>query len=258
VQGAAWATLIGRTLPLFVAVPLMIRYLGPGSLRLRSFAPKAVELRRLLALAWPSSTHFVVRIGWVLVVIGLINAYFTTSEDQTVLTAYGICMRLETMALFVGMGWGAAASSFMGSNLGAKNVGRALASGWVAAVYNLVFTAGLVALYFVYTNEVIGFFDGSEAVLAVGREYVRWVAPSYCLLAVAVVLSQAMTGAGATLTSMALDSGMLLLLVIPGAVFVTAFLGVPRTALWTIIAAGNGLGALAFIVWYRRGSFISA
>jgi len=258
VQGAAWATLIGRTLPLLFAVPLMIRYLGPGSLPMSRFAPHAQDLRRLFTLAWPSSTQMVIRIGWVLVVIGLINAYFTTPEDQTVLTAYGICMRLETMALFVGMGWGAAASTMMGTNLGARKLRRAMASGWIAAVYNLAFTAGLVALYFAYLTQIIGFFDDSPTVLAVAHEYVKWVAPSYCLLAVAVVLSQAMTGAGATLASMALDSGLLLAVVIPATIVATAAFGMPRTGLWTMIALSNALGALAFVVWYRRGSFVPA
>lgn len=257
VQGAAWSTLIGRTLPLLVGVPLMIRYLGAGSLKLSRFVPHAADLRRLLALAWPSSTQLVVRIGSVLVFIGLINAYFTTPEDQTVLTAYGICMRLETMALFVGMGWGAAASTLMGSNLGANNRARALASGWLAALYNLAFTAGLVALYFAYTSEIVGFFDDSPEVLTVAKEYVRWVAPSYCLLAVAVVLAQAMNGAGATFSTMLLDSGLLLLLVIPAAIVATTVFGVPRTGLWTIIALGNAVGALVFVVWYRRARFVT-
>jgi Na+-driven multidrug efflux pump len=131
-----------------------------------------------------------------------------------------------------------------------------VSSGWIAAVYNLAFTAGLVALYFAYMTEIIGFFDDSAAVLAVARQYVMWVAPSYCLLALAVVLSQAMNGAGATLSSMMLDSGLLLLVVIPAAIVVTAVLGMPRTALWSTIAIGNGLGALTFIVWYRRGRFL--
>lgn len=256
VEGAAWATLIGRTIPLLISLPLLVRYLGAGSLRLSMFVPHVPDLRRLFALAWPSSAQLVVRIGSVLVFIALINVYFTTPEDQTVLTAYGVCMRLETMALFVGMGWGAAASTFMGTNLGAGRRQRALAAGWIAAGYNLVFTAGLVSLYVFFTAEVVGFFDASPAVLVVAREYVLWVAPSYCLLAIGVVLSQAMTGAGATMTTMVLDSGVLLVVVIPAAILTVSGLGVPRTGLWTILGLGNALGALVFIVWYRRASFI--
>jgi Na+-driven multidrug efflux pump len=107
-----------------------------------------------------------------------------------------------------------------------------------------------------FTAEVVGFFDASPAVLVVAREYVLWVAPSYCLLAIGVVLSQAMTGAGATMTTMVLDSGVLLAVVIPAAILMVAGLGVPRTGLWTILGLGNVLGALVFIVWYRRASFM--
>ena len=52
---------------------------------------------------------------------------FTTPDDQSATTALGIVFRLETMALFIAMGWGGAAQTFVGQNLGA---------GYVASLIN--------------------------------------------------------------------------------------------------------------------------
>ena len=54
--------------------------------------------------------QLIVRVGAILVIVALLNEAYTTPDDQTVLTAFSICLRLETMVLFVGMGWGAAAA----------------------------------------------------------------------------------------------------------------------------------------------------
>ena len=73
-----------------------------------------------------------------LAVHALVARAFTTQTDQTATTALGIVFRLETMALFVGLGWGSAAQTFVGQNLGARRKHRAIRSGWLAALYNLV------------------------------------------------------------------------------------------------------------------------
>src|SRR5688500_9225691 len=104
------------------------------------------------------------------------------------------------------MGCGAAASSFMCTNLGAAPKRRAHRSGWVAAVYNAIVTAGMDLVFIAYANPILGFFESSPDVLEIGNEYLRFVAPSYIAVAIGVVLSQSMTGAGATLASLLLDA----------------------------------------------------
>jgi Na+-driven multidrug efflux pump len=191
----------------------------------------------------------------VLVFLSLVSAIYTTPDDPSALTAYGVCLRLETMALFVGMGWGAAASSFVGMNLGAGRADRAKRAGWIAATYNLCGMLVLVWLYIAHSDAVVGFFDDDPHVLAVGREYFRSVGLSYLLVGVALVLSQAVNGAGATLSTLVIDAAVLFL-VVPVAIVAAEHLRVPRVAFFWIIAAGNALAALAHVGWYARGSFL--
>ncbi|MEM9194328.1 MAG: MATE family efflux transporter, partial [Myxococcota bacterium] len=155
-----------------------------------------------------------------------------------------------------GMGWGAAASSYVGMNLGAGHARRAHRSGLVASGYALLTTALLVALYLGFSEPIIGFFDPSPGVLQAGDEYLHRIGWTYLFVGVAVVLSQAMTGAGATFASMVLDASILVLLVVPAAYVVVEVLHLPRTALWWTIAVGNVVAAAAYVAFYGKGSFL--
>ncbi|MEM9069484.1 MAG: MATE family efflux transporter [Myxococcota bacterium] len=256
VQGAAWATLIARSVPVVVGVVILLRRRSGPRFHPVYLRPFRAELLALWRLGWPSSAQLVVRVGAILFVLALLNAAYTTDEDQTVLTAFSICLRLETMVLFIGMGWGAAASSFVGTSLGANLPGRAKRAGWVASALNLVMMLGLAFVYVTYANPIMGFFDPDPRVISVGREYLQIVAYSYGLLGVGVVLSQAMAGAGATLQSLVVDTLVLSLVVLPTAWVVVLTLELPRDVLWLVVAGGNVAGALAYAMYYARGRFL--
>lgn len=256
VTGAGWATLIGRTVPVLIGAVLLVRRSGGPRFHKAYLKPMREELRTLFRIGWPSSAQLIVRVGAVLVFISLVNANYTSVGDPSALTAFSICLRLETMVLFLSMGWGAAASTFVGANLGAGLRPRAQKAGWIAASFNFFLMIALVAAYMHFAEPIIGFFDKSPEVLAVGKEYLRIVGLSYAVLGVALVLSQAMTGAGATMSSLVIDGAFLLFLVLPMAIIVTEYLGAPRMALWTTIALGNLFAAAGYTLWYARGAFL--
>jgi len=256
VVGAAWATLIARTVPVFVGFVMLLRRKAGPKFHVVYLRPFKKELLQLWRLGWPSSAQLVVRVGAALFFLSLLSAAYTTESDQRVLTAFSVCLRLETMVLFVGMGWGAAASSFVGTNLGAKNFARAARSGWVAAGYCGVMMVALATAYIVWAGPIMAFFDPDAVVVRVGVEYLHAVAFTYALLGIAVVLSQAMTGAGATFESLLVDSAVLMLTVLPAAWVVVEVLEMPRQVLWRVVAYGNLAGAAAYALYYARGRFL--
>ncbi|MCA9574743.1 MAG: MATE family efflux transporter [Polyangiales bacterium] len=256
VLGAAYATVIARSVPVVIGLWLLARRRGGPRFHPLYLRPNPAVLRSLLRIGWPASLQLVLRVSSILVFIALINAEYTTIADQSALTAYSICLRLETMALFVGMGWGAAASSFVGANLGAGHEGRAKRAGYIAAGYNLAMMLALAALYVRYSDALLGIFDTTPAVLAIGHEYLSIVAFSYAFLGVGVVLSQAMTGAGATLSSLVLDAASLLGVILPAAYVVAATLDLPRTSLFWVISLGNVGSAVLYVGYYGTGAFL--
>ena len=257
-MGAAWATIIARSVVLVPNIAVMIRRFAivrppPGRA-----APDTRTLRTILDLAWPSSTQFVLRIAAMLLVNSLVARAYTTATDQTATTAIGLVFRLDTMALFVAMGWGSAAQTFVGQNIGAGHEERATNSGWVTAAYDVVTNVGLAAIFLLAGETILHVFDEDPAPVGIALDYLRNVAPSYVGLGIGVVLGNAMTGAGATRTTLWVDVAVIVGFQFPVCIVAVAVLHAGHLALFRCVAATNVVSAIAYAAVYARGNWRSA
>ncbi|HEY6078652.1 MAG TPA: MATE family efflux transporter [Polyangiaceae bacterium] len=255
--GAGVATVLARAmilLPLAFYAAKRLGFVRGGT----SFSPDPASLKQVVRLAWPSSAELLVRMSAMLLTHALVARAFTTATDQSATTALGIVFRFETMALFVSIGWGSAVQTFVGQNLGAAQVERAKQSGYWATAYNLIMMAGLSLLYCVFANEIVGFFDNDPQVLAIARDYLWWVAPSYAALGIGIVLASGMQGAGAPLRALILDAGVVLLVQLPASLLVLLAPGRSLSHVWLTVALGYVTLALVFLASYWRGRFLKA
>jgi putative MATE family efflux protein len=254
-MGAAWATVIAR---LVVIVPLLVIIVRRFDLfRADSREkPDLAVIRQIWRVGWPSSTQLVIRIVAMLVVHSLVARAYTSAQDQSATTALGIVFRLETMALFVGLGWGSAAQTFVGLNLGASQLERAKLAGWYAALYNALMMAALATAYRAWGPSIIGFFDETPEVLAVGLSYVNVVGWSYIALGIGIVLGAAIQGAGATRLTLALDSLVVLAVQIPASILIVFGFGLGIERLWQVVAITYVSFAIAYGASYQRGGFL--
>jgi len=255
--GAAWASIIARVLVLVPNVLILARRFDvfpPKGKR----APDLAEIRRIASIAWPSSAQFFLRISAMLFINSLVARFFTTQEDQTATTAMGLVFRLDTMALFVAMGWGTAAQTFVGQNLGAGKSARATQSGWVTVGYDAVTNVLLIAFVFAYGEAILRVFDDEAAPVAIALQYLQVVAPSYVALGVGIVLGNAMAGAGATRTTFAIDAAVILLLQVPLGIVVIGVMHGSLKALFQCVAVVNVASAIAYAAIYARGTWLGA
>jgi putative MATE family efflux protein len=253
--GAAWASIVARVAVLLPNVIVLAK-------RFDIF-PKAgnrgfnrAEMRGIIDIAWPSSIQFVLRISAMLLVNSLVARYFTTAEDQTASTAMGLVFRLDTMTLFVAMGWGSAAQTFVGQNLGAKQEARARRSGWITSIYDAITNLLLILLVFKWGESVLRVFDDQAGPVGIAFDYLKVVAPSYLALGTGIVLGNAMSGAGATRTTAGIDALVILLFQLP----VCLLFGTNGSlhCLFQCVAATNVMSAVAYAFIYARGSWLDA
>jgi putative MATE family efflux protein len=255
--GAAWATILARSLvlvPNLVIVARRFDIVPPKGSR----APNRTELRKLIAIAWPSSAQFFLRIAAMLLVNSLVARFFTTKSDQTATTAMGLVFRLDTMALFVAMGWGNAAQTFVGQNLGASHDARARKSGWIATAYDVVTNVLLVLAIWKWGEAILHIFDDDPAPVAIALDYLHVVAPSYFALGAGIVLGNAMAGAGATRTTFAIDALVILAVQLPLCLVVVGLMGGSLTSIFRCVAATNVASAIAYAFVYSRGAWARA
>jgi len=158
----------------------------------------------------------------------------------------------------VGLGWGSAAQTFVGVNLGAKNLARAKNAGYYAAAYNAVMMALLALAYRGFGAPLVAWFDDEPNVVATALAYFSWVGFSYLGLGIGIVLGAAMQGAGATRRVLLLDVSVVLLIQLPASIVVTSLPGARFEHLCAVVALTYVAFALVHGMSYRRGRFLSA
>jgi putative MATE family efflux protein len=256
VVGAAVSTVICRSAAILIGAVLLWKQHPQLHFKLRDLIPVPDELGRLTRIAWPSSAQFMLRALVVIFFGAIVGHSFTSAQDTSTLTAFGICIRLEGLALFTGMGWGAAASTFVGQNLGANQPARANHAVWMASGFNVMFLLVLQVGMLAFAREIVGLFDATPEVVEAGAEYLYIVGGTYLFLGIAVVLSQALAGAGATLSSLFIDVAILVGLVIPVTVVMLAAGVLTRVQTWTLIAGANVVSAGAYSVWFGMKKWV--
>ncbi len=252
--GAAWATVIARSvalLPIFYISFKRFGLFGP----LDRGRPDWTQMRRIWEIGWPTSSQLVVRVLAIFVVVAVAQRLYTTADDQSMSTALGLVLRLETMALYVGLGWGSAAQTFVGQNLGAVQRLRAKQSGWYATLYNAIMMALFAAACAVWGRSFVMLFDSTPSVIESAVQYLSIVAPGYVGLGIGIVLGSAIQGAGATRQSLRLDTLVIVAVQVP-LCLAAYIMRWEAPWLWGAVCATYVAFAIIYIVSYRRGTFL--
>lgn len=265
--GAAWATVISRAV--FCGLGLWLLFRGKGGLRL-TWAPLRLKLRTmwgLVRVGTPSSAQWVVRLVAYLAILWIVgDAAVGDPFGKTAQAAFGVGLRLDLFAIFAGFGWGAAASTLVGQNLGRRRPDLAERYTWVAAWLNLAMMSAIAVAYFVFAAPLVRFFgadaemagaagdpNGFAEVVAAGSEYLRIIVISYPFVAVSLVFAQALNGAGSTRTPMLIDAAGLLLFQVPLAYHLSRRADFGLAGVWWAIVVSNVAMAGVYFLLFRVG-----
>ncbi len=255
--GAGWATVGARLLGCIIAGWLCFKSNGkllPHTLQL--WKPDSKMLKKLLQLGLPNSLQLVIRVAAILFLVALVNQAFTTPQDQSATAAFGLGIRIDMLVLFTAMGWGAAASTYVGQNLGAKQPRRAAQATWITVIFTSISLVPIIFGLQYFAGPIVQLFvQDQQAVATITQEYLGIMSLSYGFAAVSVVLSLALNGAGSTRTPAVIDFVVYVLLIVPGAYYLVYEEALTREGLWIVIAAGNLLLAIVYVVLFRLGKW---
>jgi len=261
VAGAAWATVISRALFAILGLFIITRRASPVRLILRRPWPRMRMIAQLARIGIPSSLQFVVRVVVYGAILGLVNEF---GEGEAIQTALAVGFRLDMLAVFTGVGWGAAAAAMVGQGLGAGKIRRAMQAGWLAAAFDAILMSGIGFLYWSNPEWFIIFFSGEDPVkrpefaepVRLCAEYLRVAVFAYPFAAIGLTLSQALNGAGSTKTPLVLDTIGFLLLQLPVAWFIVRWhdeRGYTRPTLWWSLVAVTALVSALYVAVWSRG-----
>jgi putative MATE family efflux protein len=239
IQGAALATLLTRSATCVVGYRWLVRR---GLIR-RGVVSAAV-VRQMARIGLPVAVG-----GAGFSMIYILLTRITSQFGTPALAALGVGHKVESMGYMVCVGFGLAAATAVGQNLGAGSTQRAESAGRIATGYALIVMGVLTLAFLVMPEALMRLFTTDAAVIEAGGLYLRIVAAAQIFMALELVLQMAMDGAGYTVTPM-VASVTLTTARLP----LAGLLAVPfgLTGIWwTISATAIARGVAVAWIWHR-------
>jgi Na+-driven multidrug efflux pump len=204
----------------------------------------------VVKIAIPSTVQMTLRASSRLVTTTIMAPFGTA-----VFAGYGVSTRITMFALIPGFGFGNAAGTLVGQNLGAGKPNRAAKSAWLVTAYNVVLMIALVTLFVTFARPLVTFFTAEPEVVEVAQEALIIIGLSFLVSAVGVIMGRSLDGAGATLPAMVINLTTLWGIQVPVAYALTNWTVLGRQGLWFGFAIANVANGLVMAGWFLRGSW---
>jgi len=196
VRGAATAFACS----LFVGLALYLFYLSrsplKSALKRGHLMPRADWIWRIFRIGLPAAVQAVIRQLGMMFFTGLLAR---TIEGTAAVAALQIGIRAESIAFMPGFGYSVASAALVGQSLGAKDPERAERSAWAATLQAVVVMSVMATVFYVLANRLSAAFTGDAEVQRLGADYLRINAICEPFLALGMVLTGALQGAGDTM-----------------------------------------------------------
>ncbi|WP_339118865.1 MATE family efflux transporter [Halomonas sp. BMC6] len=244
VNGAAIGTTLSLLLGLGIWGSITWRQCHPST----SSMPSWEDVRSTLTLACPHSLQQLWFAAGYVVLFWLLGQLGTSS------VAVGhVLVNLSLLLILPGVGVGVAAMSLVGEALGRDDQQAAHRWGIDALTVAGMLLTVLALPMLVIPEPILGIFFTDEALVQLGRLPLQITGLMIVLDAAALVLAQALMGAGAQRTVMLLTLGMQWLLFLPLAWWVGIWLGYGLVGVWLTQLFYRLLNSTGFLwVWQRR------
>lgn len=250
IEGAAWATAIGRTVG-FAWAMWHLRG-GKGNLHVRASHLK-IEPTTMVHIAtlsgWGTVQVALSSMSWILLV------RLMSTFGANVVAGYTIAIRILLFALMPAYGVGAAAATMVGQALGAKNPDRAEQAVWVAARINMLVLGLTGALFWIFAPSLVSWFSETSDVRAVATYGLRAMSLGFPLYALGMVLEQSFNGAGDTRTPSWMNFFVFWVLQLPSAWWFSQKTDLGFKGVFMAVPLAYSALALVSALFFRRGSW---
>lgn len=250
-KGAAIATLIGRSTGVIYQSYHLFRGSGVLQFRTEHFKFDFPIIKSIIKIAWPASFQFIIGSGSWIILTRLV------AETGGTAASAGYQIAFRNFVFFILPAWGLsnAAATLVGQNLGAKNFERAEESVFTTAKYSAVLMAFVTIFFMLFTEQIIRIFTNDETVVGHGIQALKIIGSGYVFYGVAMVMSQALNGAGDTKTPTWLNFFCFWVFQTPLAYFLAESMNMKAAGAIIAIPAAQAL--LAVIAWFyfRKGKW---
>lgn len=248
-KGAAIATVIGRSSGVLYQCYHLFKGSGILQITKQHFRFDGEIIKSIITIAWPATFQFIIASGsWIILARIVAETGGTTAS-----AGYQIAIRNVVFFILPAWGLSNAAATLVGQNLGAKQTERAEQSVFLTAKYNAIFMSFVMVLFIFFSNPIIRFFTNDEAVIAYGARALQIIGTGYIFYGIAMVMTQALNGAGDTRTPTIINFICFWLFQIPLAYFLAKGIDLKSTGAFISVPAAETLIALIALYYFKKG-----
>jgi len=252
INGAALATVFSRAISVVWGFLILLRGSARIKLNLEKFSLHPGIMKKLISIGIPSSIQMSLRSLMGLVLMKIVAYYGTLA-----IAAYGIGLRIQMFVLMPAFSLADATATLVGQNLGVHQTERAQKTAWLATIFDMVIMAFFATIFIVWAPAIIQIFNSNNASLVVtyGANYLRLTSMSYIFMAMGIILSRAMQGAGYALVPMLITLLTLWGIQIPLAILIPRFTDLGLTGVWLAIAVAPVFDAAFTVTLFQHGKW---
>ena len=140
----------------------------------KSFRIVRARLKTMLKVGVPFALQFSMLMISMLFVVSMVNGYGVSAS-----AGYGVGGKVDNFATLPVYAFSSAASTMVGQNMGARQPQRAKSVVHWCVLMTLICETVIFALVQLFAAQIISIFNGEPEVIAVGVQYLRYMAFAY-------------------------------------------------------------------------------
>ncbi len=248
VSGAALANVVAQTLGMSLSLWVFFSGRTRLHLTLRDFAIDLNIIWRIVRIGIPACVMGI-QSSFGILVMGRFMADFGTLAQaaHSLVRSVNMVLFIPSAALATGAG------VLVGQNLGARQPRRAERSAWLATGFvQVILLVGAVAML-LWAEGIIRIFNTEPALVALASAFLRITAASYLVMALVVVLQQAIAGAGDTVPPMIFSVVMVWVVQIPLAFYLPKVMDLGVYGVRWALVASTLVGAVTYTTYFQLG-----
>ena len=249
VKGAALATVISQICGFFLYNVIVLTKKSLQAYRPRlTYTPNWERMKQLVRISAPTSFEQMMQAAGFLAFTAIITRLGTIP-----LAANNIGLNITMISFMPAYGFGIAASTLVGQNLGAKRPEEAERGGWTAAALGVVFMTLMGLVFFFFPRYLMMVFTTDPLVIDQGAMILRILAIFQPFDALHIILSLALRGAADTTWVMACNLLITWLLFVPATYLFALPLGLGLNGAWLALGILLFIAGIAMTARFQRG-----
>lgn len=255
VRGAGLAFMLSQFVGMALFFVALVRLSPLGDvLRRRYLVLDREWVVRILRIGVPASVQNLVRVSSMMT----FNAMLARVPDgAAAVAALQIGMRTEALAFMPGFGYSVAASALVGQSLGAKLPDRAESYARTATIQAIVVMSLMAVFFYTFASPIAAVFASDATVRKLGVDYLRINAFCEPFLALGMVLTGALQGAGDTVRPTYITIFTMLILRTAVANLLMFQLHLNTHGAWLTMATTTIAGGSLTLLWFKMGRWKS-